>query len=111
MPEFTEQEKLEVIEALVEQWRPARSSSILGERETYLILKAIAKDIRGRLPGSPSRARDRLIRAIELAKANKTSSGYSIPDLRRIAEISIGEAAAITQALEHFEQREEANGS
>ena len=101
--DFSDKDKLEVIEFLIEQWRPARSSDISGERETLLLLKQIAKDIRGRMPGVPQRARDRLQRALADATASKTS-GYPIPALRRIAEVTISEWATIRQALDEFEK-------
>lgn len=110
MPEFTEQEKLEVIEHFITQWRPARSSTIEGERDTYLILKAIASDLRSRKPTAPSRARDRLGRAITAAKDLKTDTGYRARDMRLIAETAISEWPVIKAALEQFEQREKTDG-
>lgn len=103
---FTDAEKLEVIEFMITQWRPARSSSIEGERATYLILKEIAADIRGRDPQAPSRARERLQRAIDDAKADRreSGSGYAVPKLRKIAEVTIGEWPTIRQALEVYDK-------
>lgn len=103
---FTDAEKLEVIEFFCTQWRPARSSTIEGERTTLLILKEIAKEIRARDPAAPGRAQDRLQRAIDDAKADRreSGSGYAVPKLRKIAEIAIGEWPTIRQALETYEK-------
>lgn len=108
--EFTDAEKLEVIEHFIQQWRPARSSDISGERETYLILKAIASDLRARKPAAPGRARDRLARAITDAKDLKVETGYRLKDMRRIAETVISEWPVIRAALEQLEQEIKANG-
>lgn len=106
--EFTDTEKLEVIEDFCNQWRCARNSTS-GDRDVYLILKAIASDIRARRPQAPSRARDRLSRAISTAKDLKVDTGYRVRDLRAIAEIAIGEWPVIRRALEQLEQRESDN--
>ncbi len=105
MAEFTDGEKLEVVEHMIEQWRVARGSAG-GDRDVYLILKAIAKDIRGRMPGVPHRARDTLQRAIERATAAKTGlpgAGYQGRTMFALAQVVIGEWATIRQALEKFE--------
>lgn len=108
--EFTDAEKLEVVEHFLDQWRPARSSDISGERDTFLTLKAIAADIRARKPDAPGRARDRLRRAISDAKDMKTDDGYRARDLRTIAETVISEWPVIQRCLEHFEQQEKTDG-
>lgn len=102
---FTDKEKLEVIEFMIEQWRPARSSDIAGERDTYLILKDIAREIRGRMPGVPSRSRQTLERAIERAAATKTGlpgAGYQGRTMFALAQVVIGEWPTIRQALDKF---------
>lgn len=105
MSKFTEQEKLEVIEYFIEQWRVARSSAG-GDRAIYLILKAIGSDIRARLPVAPSRARDRIERVIMNAKDRKGPSGYVVSDLRKIAETTISEWPVIRAALEKLEKEQ-----
>lgn len=102
--EFTREEKLEVIESFVTQWRPARSSGDAGERDVYLILKAIADDIRAGAPDAPGRALSELQNAIEAANATKsTRDGYEMGKLRRIAELLIGLWPVVRRALEQFE--------
>jgi hypothetical protein len=103
--EFTLDEKLEVIETFITQWRCARNGAT-GERDVFLILKAIASDIRARKPAAPGRARDRLSRAISDAKDLKVETGYRVKDLRKIAEIVIGEWPVIRTALEQLEQQQ-----
>lgn len=109
-PEFTDDEKLEVVDFFCAQWRPARTSTIEGERTTLQILKAIAKDIRARKPAAPSRALDRLARALSDAKDLKLDTGYRDRDLRQIAETVISEWPVIKSALEQFEQQGKTNG-
>lgn len=104
---FTEKEKLEVIEFMITQWRPARSSSIAGERDTYLILKEIARDIRARMPGVPSKSRETIQRAIDRAVASKTGvpgAGYQGRKMFALAQVVIGEWATIRQALDQFKE-------
>jgi hypothetical protein len=102
---FTDAEKLEVIESFIVQWKVARTGDHLGGHDVYLLLKEIAKDYRGRAPNAPGRARERLERALEHAAKTKTGGvGYEFNALRRIAETVISEWPTIRQALEKFEQ-------
>jgi len=103
--EFTKQEKIEVVEHFITQWRPARSSSIEGERDTYLILKAIAADLRADAPGRASDTALKIEKEIANAERRKTPSGYEPGSLRAVAELVIGRWKTIRAALEHFEQR------
>lgn len=100
---FTDREKLELVEFLITQWRPARSSTIEGERDTYLILKAIADDIRARKPGRAIEVVERIERAINNARASRDRSGYQPGNLREIAELAIGSWGTIRLALERLE--------
>lgn len=107
MKNFSIEDKLEVIEFFLTQWRPARSSDISGERDTYLILKEVARDIRARMPGVPSRSRDTLQRAIDRATAAKTGvpgTGYEGRTMFALAQVVIGEWAVIRQALDQFKE-------
>jgi hypothetical protein len=101
--DFTDAEKLETVEFFIEQFRIAKTDRS-GDHEIFLILKAIAADIRGRAPNAPGRARERLERALEHAAKTKTGGvGYEFNALRRIAETVISEWPTIRQALEQFE--------
>jgi|SRR5579863_821963 len=103
---FTDREKLEVVEHFIEQWRPARSSSICGERETYLILKSIADDLRARDRKRATEIVRALQKAIDGAHAKKTRLGWEIGTLRHIAEFVIGKWPVIRTALNNFERGE-----
>lgn len=101
---FTDREKLEVVEHFIEQWRPARSSSICGERDTYLILKSIADDLRARDRKRATETVRLMQKAIDNAYARKTGLGFEIGSLRSIAEVVIGKWSTIRTSLEHFEK-------
>jgi hypothetical protein len=105
---YTDAEKLEVIELLIEERRAARNSAFESRfREQWMILKAIAADIRGRQPSSVSRARDLLREAIDGAERSKLRDlGYENGKLRQIAELTIGLWPTLQQALEQFKQEQ-----
>ena len=102
---FTDQEKLETIEFFIEQWRVARNSET-GERDIYLILKSIAKDIRGRESQSISGTRILLEGAINRSLEAKTEHGYQFGNLKQIAELTIGLWPTIRQALDWLEEKQ-----
>lgn len=105
MTDFTDREKLEVIEHFIEQWRPAQN--IRGERDVFLILKEIADEIRAREPQRAIETIVKLERAIGNAKKNrKRVLGYEPGNLREIAELVIGRWSTVRQALEKFGQEE-----
>lgn len=96
---YTDREKLETVEYLIELWRPGRSSSIESERATYLILKSIADEIRARDPLLSDDTLNKLERAIGNARKNRVQQTYSSGNLREIAELVIGKWAVIREAL------------
>ena len=109
MTDFSDLEKLTTVELLIRDWRPGRSSSIKNENVTYLILKEIADDIRGR---DPKRATETIImweRAINNARRARdriSTGGYPPGNLREVAEITIGRWPSIREALERFGKEE-----
>lgn len=64
---LTIQEKLAVIEHLIEDFRWARSDPAVPEHSTYHTLKAIAADHRARLYGTPSAVEVLLERRVRAA--------------------------------------------
>jgi hypothetical protein len=105
MQSFSDREKLEVVERMIEQWRPtARGERLSDGRDVYLILKAIASDYRGRQPGRAGAIGEELERIIELAVIYKDDNGrYTHGRMTRIAQFVIGARATIRQALDKFE--------
>lgn len=95
---FSTDEKLEVVEALIEQLRMS------GPRRTtdLEILKAIAKDIRARMAESPSAAALELERRIYAIAESKTALGYDERRMRAAAEELINRWPVVQQALERF---------
>ena len=109
MDSFTPDEKLSVVERYIERLRrnikanpvPELCSSVVysiietttGSYDLE-ILKSIAKDIDGKRPHLPSRAKDRLERAMNLHTDRQR--------LAKIAEVVQSEWATIRQALEQF---------
>jgi len=105
MRPYTIEEKLSVVEFLIEQLRDSRHELGAPNRGRYLILKSVAADLRARIPGEPLAACFELDEAIRAADASKTVPlGYEIGKLRRIAEILIGRWPVVRQALEKFEE-------
>lgn len=98
---ISNEEKLQVIENFVEQWRGSRANSDPSEQHVYQTLKAIADDLRA--PVKTSDTVHRMDRAIRNAQDRKTSTGYATGNLREIAELTIGRWPTIRQALEKFE--------
>jgi hypothetical protein len=100
---FSIPQKLQAVERLIEEFRWARDDYSVPENRTYFVLKAIADDLRGRLPGAPGEALRGLEEIINAAKQTKIRNGYEIGHLRRIAEYVIGCWPTLRQALEKFQ--------
>ena len=94
MDNFTPDEKLAVVEQHIEQLR--QTIWLVGRTHVYEleVFKQIAKDIAGQKPNAPSRAKDRLERAMNLHTDRQR--------LAKIAEVVQSEWATIRQALEQF---------
>ena len=91
--DFTPDEKLSVVERYIEYLRRGIQVDI-QEYEDLEVFKQIAKDIAGQKPYAPSRAKDRLERAMNLHTDRQR--------LAKIAEVVQSEWATIRQALEQF---------
>jgi hypothetical protein len=96
---FTVEEKLAVVDAMIER-RRLRCSRDARDEHTYAVLKAIALDLRARLPGRPSTAEDEIGRRVEAVAASQTALGYSNGALVGLAEQVVGHWPAVKQGLE-----------
>jgi hypothetical protein len=102
---ITEAEKLEVIEQEIERLRGEHVMP--RDHPTFVTLKAIAEDIRGRQRHKISQAFALLERAIIHAKDRRLTNGaYRPGNLREIAELTIGMWPTLRQALERFNEEE-----
>ena len=110
--EFTTEEKIEVLEHFIVQWRPGRSSGIEGERETFLILKAIAADLRAQRQDRKGQVLTELSKLVQLADLHRDpeTKNYTPGRLQRVAHFVMGSWPVLRQALEQFEQQEKADG-
>ena len=101
---LTVPEKLAAIEALVEHYRFARRYPDEPEYQTYVALKAVAADLRGRLDGKPEEARRALGGKIAAAvRKSDGDPGAFARAVMAIGEELIGRWATVEQALERFE--------
>ena len=101
---FTTADKISVIEAGIDFYRPSRRNKGSPEYRAFCVLKAIADDYRGRQEGEPlaaAYALQQVIAAANTARAHwgKISDGHC----RRIAEELIGRWHVVSQALERSE--------
>jgi len=108
MPDFTTEEKLEVIEHFIVQWRPGRSSGIEGERDTFLILKSIAADLRAQQPARKGEVLTELSKLVDIANIHRdpATKNYTPGRLQRVAHFVMGSWPVIRKALEQFKQTE-----
>jgi hypothetical protein len=89
---ITLQEKIEAIEDLIE-----------AEPMHYKVLKAIAKDLRGRLDGAPSVAETELGRRINAVEASKAQKAGNLEQrLSALGQEVIARWPVVSQALERF---------
>ena len=100
---MTTQRKLEEVERLIERYRWARSDGKAPENASYWALKAVAADLRARLPETPGPILGRIQGAIDAASREKVGNRYSDGHVRAVAEAVIGSWPTIRQALEDFE--------
>ena len=90
MTQYSSEEKLEVMEFLIEQWRSAGRHGSAHDRATYLILKAIASDYRARDKIRISETINRMERAIDHAKLRKQPViGYEPGNLRERVPLAL----------------------
>jgi len=97
--EFDVGEQLLEVERLIEEFRWARSQEGTSEERTYRVLKAIARDLRGRLNGATSvasRALGSRLEAVRLARDPESRARA----LRGVGEELVGRWPAVRIALE-----------
>ena len=99
-----DQEMLFEVERLIEDFRWARNQTDAIEHRTYLVLKALADDIRGRQPLTVGSTAHRLQERIDNAAQSKSALGYGTGHLIGIGQEVIGCWSTLRQALEKFEQ-------
>lgn len=95
---ITLQDKLAAVERLIEDLRWAREKPDALERETFLALKEIAKDIRARMDGVPQAAVFELESRVNAIR----NHGSSTPRMHQLAAEFISRWPVIKQALERF---------
>lgn len=104
-PEISLQDKIDAVERLLDDLQWARNDPACPEFATFYALKAIALDIRGRMPGKAEEVRRVLGSRIGNAVRSRTALGYEIMHLKGIGEELIGRWPVVEQALEQFERR------
>lgn len=98
---FTTQEKLSVVEGLIEAFRRSGGDSD-DNRYRLRVMAAIASDLRGRLEQAPNIALTELERRIAAVVRSKTPLGYGNGPLVGVGEELIGRWPIVKQALERF---------
>lgn len=97
------EDKIAAVERLITDLRWARYDPAVPEHATFLALKEIARDLRGRTPGAPSKALLALQRRLANAAASKTKgNGFDRGALAGIGEETIARWPCIRQSLERF---------
>lgn len=95
---FRADEKLEVIEAILESDR----HNGVHKTKRHDVLKAVAADLRVRADRPRSLPLGEIERAIKRARESITSLGYDQRKLVSVAETLIHHWPFVSQALEHF---------
>lgn len=90
--EITVEEKIAVIETLIESVRWARPHETAPEHRTWRVLRAIAADIRAERPEAPSAALDQLSFQVDVARRTKARIGY----------VEMGQHQAVSECLMAF---------
>lgn len=101
---MTIDEKLAALERCIEDFRWARGGPDSPERQTYDALKELSAELRARRGRAPSVAAVELERIITSAKVSRLAGGH----VRRLAEEVIGRWHTIRQALDRYQELEEA---
>ena len=94
------EEQIAEVEGLVENFRWARAVSDVPENKTYLTLKALASDLRARLPGKAEQTRRELGRRI----ADAVRAEHARDAVAGVGEALIGAWPIVEQALEQFDK-------
>lgn len=101
---FTTEEKLAVVEQLIETLRPFRSQPGTVENEARDLLKVLARDLRAAAAGAGPTAMASLEHRVESAKRQKARIGYyEIGTLQGIGEEVIGRWPVLRRALSGME--------
>lgn len=99
-------EKLKVVEGLIERLRWARDvdPTAFPERRDYEVLKSIASELRARREGVPGVAEVALERRMAAVRASRTDLGYGNGQLVGLAQELVGRWETVVQALQVFEE-------
>lgn len=99
---LTLQERLDVVEQMVEELRWARSQPDAPEHQMRAALVMTAEDLRARIGSAPSVAESEIGRRIQVAVRSKGTLGYDRGALVGVAQELIGRWAVVQQALARF---------
>lgn len=104
---MTVEEKIDVVETLIEEYRWARNVETAPEHRIYGALKEIATDLRAATPAARSKVVDALRFQVDSAKRGKARIGYmEIGHMQALAEAVLAHWAVIKLALETKERVE-----
>ena len=98
------QAQIDAVERLIEDLRWARGDPTAPEHVTYLAMKAVARDLRGRLEGKAGEARAAIGSRIADAVRSATVLGYRDSHMIGLAQEVIGRWPTIEFALEAAER-------
>lgn len=102
---FTPEEKLAVVERMIEAHRWARSAPGTKEQETWLALRAIASDVRATLPTAPGRTLQALSFQVDSARRSRARIGYlDVSHQQAVAEALLAHWLVVRRALELIER-------
>ena len=107
---YSNDEKRETVEFIIEERRWARNSDELAQCAIYDRLRSIASDYRARDRLKINDTIKKLERALEYAEAKKRKHqllGYDAGNLQEIGKLVIGSWPVLRQALEEFENHDD----
>lgn len=99
---FDLEDKLSEVEKLIISARKSRGEVGSAGYRRYMVLKAIADDIRARMDRPRSLSLGELERCIQKVKDSQNPSGYQSGPLMNTANTLINHWPFVRQALEHF---------
>lgn len=106
MAVYSDQEKLETLERVLDQSRYHEATRELFSREDRLILKAICADIKARDPAIGNRVLDAISFQVNSAALAKARLGYlDVGHHQALAEALLAHWPAVRVALEKSNQR------